>query len=154
MRQCRRIWIRGLWHPRDAACAEGSSVSQRLPVRRSSGAKRHRQPWTKQWVDTVTHIIGCFRCCHSCCLRHRCRFFPAVSFHRRCDCRVGSWVTPGSNCHSPTYHLAGFLAVIPKVDSSRLSLLLTCRQPGNQADWDALYSSDSWFHELTPGWNW
>lgn len=27
-------------------------------------AKQRRQPWTTLWVDTWSHIIGSFRCCH------------------------------------------------------------------------------------------
>lgn len=37
--------------------------------------KQQRQPWTKQWVDMGRHIIGSFRCWHSCSLNTAGAFF-------------------------------------------------------------------------------
>ena len=38
-------------------------------------AKQHRQPWTRQWVDTGSHIIGSYRCCYSFSLKAADDFF-------------------------------------------------------------------------------
>ncbi len=91
-------------------------------------AKQHRQPWTKQWVDMGSHIIGSFKCCHSLSLTTAAVFsLLVISYHRYY--MTVTWYyeryawDSRFNSHSLTYHLDGCVAVIPvAVDSFHLSL--------------------------------
>lgn len=115
-------------------------------------AKQHRQPWTPQWVDMRSHIIGSFRCCLYFSLNAADDFFFFFFAPLIIDMTVTQdyeWYTRESRfiSHSPTYHLNGCVAAIPiAVDSFQSrSALLPCDLPGNEAGWNASCSSDSWF---------
>lgn len=56
-------------------------------------AKQHRQPWTKQWVDMGSHIIGSFRCCHSFSLNTADVFFFFFFFFSRTALIIDMTVT-------------------------------------------------------------